>query len=137
MRPVRGDRGAAGTALLLSVPLLVLLALAALVTGGLVGARLEVDGATRQAARAAAVARDPGAALSAARSAAEAALASGRTGCAGRDLHVGVGALQPGGTVTVTVTCRIRLADIAMARVPGGTDLTSAFAVPVHSWRVR
>ncbi|MFC4060932.1 TadE/TadG family type IV pilus assembly protein [Planomonospora corallina] len=124
-------------ALVLSVPLLILLVLAAAVTGGLVSARLDVDAAARQAARAAGAARDPGTALTAARSAAETALASGRTGCAGRALSVGVGALQPGGAVTVTVTCRVRLADVAMAHVPGGTDITSAFAVPVHSWRAR
>jgi Flp pilus assembly protein TadG len=126
--------------LVLLVPLLLLLVLTAVATGGLVGARLEVDGAARQAARAAAAARDPAGAASAARSAAEAALASGRSGCGGRaggGPDVGVGLFRPGGTVTVTVTCRVRLADVAMAHLPGGADLTSTFAAPLQSWRSR
>ncbi|MBG0814875.1 TadE/TadG family type IV pilus assembly protein [Planomonospora sp. ID82291] len=127
-----------GPALL--VPLLLLLVLTAVAAGGLVSARLEVDGAARQAARAAATARDPAGAASAARSAAEAALASGRSGCggpAGGGPDVGVGLFRPGGAVTVTVTCRIRLADAAMAHLPGEVALTSAFTAPVHSWRSR
>ncbi|MBG0819367.1 pilus assembly protein TadE [Planomonospora sp. ID91781] len=137
---VRGERGVAAVGLVLLVALLLVLILTAVVAGGLVSARLEVDGAARQAARAAAAARDPAGAVSAARAAAEAVLASGRSGCGGPAVagpDVGVGLFRPGGAVTVTVTCRVRLADVAMAHLPGGADLTSAFTAPIPSWRSR
>ncbi|GII16982.1 TadE/TadG family type IV pilus assembly protein [Planomonospora parontospora] len=136
----RRERGAAAVGLVLLVPLLLVLILTAVAAGGLVSARLEVDGAARQAARAAAAARDPAGAASAARSAAEAVLASGRSGCGGpaaAGTDVGIGLFRPGGAVTVTVTCRVRLADVAMAYLPGGVDLTSTFAAPLPSWRSR
>ncbi|WP_068927469.1 TadE/TadG family type IV pilus assembly protein [Planobispora rosea] len=135
--PGARDRGGAAVELVLLAPFLILLALLAVAMGRLVAARLEVNNAAHQAARAASIARDPASATSAARSTADSALAGKRVTCAGRSVDVGLGSFEPGGNVTVTVTCRVRLADLAMVRIPGGTALSSTFVVPIDYWRSR
>ncbi|MFG1879327.1 TadE/TadG family type IV pilus assembly protein [Sphaerisporangium sp. NPDC049003] len=137
MSSAREDRGASAVELVLLTPLLILLALLTVATGRLVAARLEVNNAAHQAARAASIARTPASAAAAARSAAEAALKGRRVTCVGRSVNVELGSFRPGGKVTVAVTCRVRLADVAMVCVPGGTALTSRFVVPIDYWRSR
>ncbi|MCG5215504.1 pilus assembly protein [Streptosporangium sp. KLBMP 9127] len=117
--------------------LLILLALFSVAVGRLVTARLEVNNAAHQAARAASIARTPAAAGSAARVAATTALAAKRVTCARRSVNVGLGSFEPGGNVSVTVTCRVMLSDVAMVRIPGSTSLTATFAVPIDYWRSR
>ncbi|MFF3669862.1 TadE/TadG family type IV pilus assembly protein [Microtetraspora malaysiensis] len=129
------EKGSATAELVLLTPLLMLVALFAVATGRLVAARLEVNDAAHQAARAASIARTASAADAAARSAVESALGSNRAACASRNVSVGLGSFQPGGNVTVTVTCRARLSDVAMVHIPGSTSLTSTFVVPVDYWR--
>ncbi|MEU1881422.1 hypothetical protein ABZ470_29330 [Streptosporangium sp. NPDC020072] len=48
-----------------------------------------------------------------------------------------LGSFRPGGNVIVTVTCRVRMTDLAMVRPPGSTVLTSTFVVPIDYWRSR
>ncbi|WP_433214689.1 TadE/TadG family type IV pilus assembly protein [Microtetraspora malaysiensis] len=74
----RTDKGSATAELVLLTPLLMLVALFAVATGRLVAARLEVNDAAHQAARAASIARTPSAADAAARSAVESALGANR-----------------------------------------------------------
>ncbi|MFF4989745.1 TadE/TadG family type IV pilus assembly protein [Streptosporangium saharense] len=131
------DRGATVVELVLLAPLLILLALFTVAMGRLATARLEVNNAAHQAARAASIARSPVLAAAAARSAAATALSSRRVTCARREVNVRLGSFRPGGNVTVTVICRVRMADLAMVRLPGSTALTSTFVVPIDYWRSR
>ncbi|MEO3810765.1 TadE family protein [Sphaerisporangium sp. B11E5] len=131
------ERGTTAVELILLAPLLIVLALLMVALGRLVTARLDVNNAAHQAARAASLARTPVAAASAARSAAGAALASRRVTCARRTVDVTLGSFQPGGKVTVSVTCRVRLADIAMVHIPGGTALSARSVAPIDYWRSR
>ncbi|MFI9559112.1 TadE/TadG family type IV pilus assembly protein [Nonomuraea endophytica] len=130
-----GDRGSATAELILLTLLLFALALFAVAAGRLVSARLQVNNAAHQAARAASIERNPGAAGAAARAAADGALAGERVTCASRQVNVGLGSFRPGGSVTATVTCRVKLSDVALVRIPGSTALTASFVVPIDYWR--
>ncbi|MEV2272898.1 TadE/TadG family type IV pilus assembly protein [Nonomuraea africana] len=132
-----GERGSATAELILLTLLLFVLALFAVAAGRLVTARLEVNNAAHQAARAASIARTPAAAGAAARSAADGALAAKRVTCASRQVNVGLGSFRPGGSVTVTVTCRVKLSDVALVHIPGNTALSSSFVAPIDYWRSR
>jgi Flp pilus assembly protein TadG len=93
-----------------------------LTVGGLrlVGAGGDVKAAARQAARAAAVQYDIGAADAAARQVAAAALADRGVACEGLSVTVG-GDLHPGGIVTVAVSCTVSLADVALGGFGAGS----------------
>src|SRR5262249_1482629 len=80
--------------------------------------RMEVDSAARQAARAASLARDPEVAAAQARATATAALAENRITCDQMSIAVNTADYGPGGTVTVTVQCTTRLADVPMPGLP-------------------
>ncbi|MFD1935101.1 TadE/TadG family type IV pilus assembly protein [Nonomuraea mangrovi] len=131
------ERGSATAELIMLTLLLFVLALFAVAAGRLVTARLEVNNAAHQAARAASIVRTPAAAGAAARAAADGALAAKRVTCASRQVNVGLGSFRPGGSVTVTVTCRVKLSDVALVHIPGNTALSSSFVVPIDYWRSR
>ncbi len=99
------DRGSVSTELVLLAPLLVLLLLVAVAFGRLASARLRVDDAAHQAARAASLARTAGEAERKAHEAAGAALAASGASCARFEVTANVGPLEPGGVVRVTVAC--------------------------------
>ncbi|MEU7894236.1 TadE/TadG family type IV pilus assembly protein [Nonomuraea sp. NPDC049152] len=135
--PLERERGSATAELITLTLLLFVLALFAVAAGRLVTARLEVNNAAHQAARAASVARTPAAAGAAARSAADGALAAKRVICASRQVNVGLSSFRPGGSVTVTVTCQVKLSDVALVHIPGNTALSSSFVAPIDYWRSR
>ncbi len=99
------DRGSASTELVLLAPLLVLLLLVAVAFGRLGSARLRVDDAAHQAARAATLARTAGEAERKAHEAAGAALTASGAACARFEVTANVGPLEPGGVVRVSVEC--------------------------------
>jgi hypothetical protein len=92
--------------------------------GRLVQARGDVDSAARDAARAATLARSADDAHAAARHAAAAALGDGTALCASLAVDVDTSAFRPGGHVTVSVMCRLQLADLALLGIPGVRTLT-------------
>ena len=51
------------------------------------------------------------------------------------DVRVDTGGLRPGGAVTVTVSCRVRLADLVLLGVPGSRVVESTATSPVDQWR--
>jgi Flp pilus assembly protein TadG len=112
-------------------PLLILLALVAVAFGRLAGARLDVDEAAHQAARAASLARTAEQARGDALRAARSSLAGAGASCTSPRVVPALGGLVPGGTVRVTVTCRADL------DVPGmrSMDVTSTAASVVDLYR--
>ena len=80
-RPGSRERGSAAAELVLVTPFLFLLLLFAVAAGRLVQARLDVDSAAQQAARAASLARTPAAASAQAQEVAQAALAGQSVTC--------------------------------------------------------
>lgn len=132
----RGDRGAAAAELALAAPLLVLMFLIAIGAGRLVETRMRINDAAHQAARAASLARDPVSAARAARATAAASLDTGGASCTTVSADVDTGRFHPGGSVAVTVTCTVDLADVTGVPLPGGSDTQRAsFTAPIDTWR--
>ncbi|KOX19285.1 pilus assembly protein TadE [Saccharothrix sp. NRRL B-16348] len=100
-----------------------------------VDARIRLDDAAHQAARAASIERTPAAATLAAQITATGALASAGVACRSVSVDTATGGLIPGGTVTVTVSCAVDFGDALILGVPVGKTLSSSAAEPVDVWR--
>lgn len=131
-RCCRRQRGAASTELVLLTPVIIVLLLLLAFAGRLAGARSDVVAASRDAARAASIARSPAEAAHAARDAARIVLQDTGVRCAADDENVSVDVsdFRPGGSVSVTVRCAIPLRDLGLLGIPGDR-VASATAVEV------
>jgi len=129
------DQGSSTAELTVATPLLVGLLLFVVLCGRLVEAQLDLDAAARSAARAASLARTVPAATADAEQAAMDTLAAHGVTCAQPSISVETGGLQPGGAVTVTVSCVVPLADLALLGVPGSRTLSATSTSPVDRWR--
>ena len=134
-RAQRGERGAVATELVLLTPLLILILLFVVALGRLAGARINVDGAAAQAARAASIATTPGGATAAAQQAATAALGSDHVTCATLQIATHTARLAPGGSVTVTVTCAVALGDLSGLALPATEQVSSTAASVIDTYR--
>ena len=130
-----GERGGATVELVLLTPLLILVLLFVVALGRLASARLEVDSAAAQAARAASMARDPATAAALARQFAAAGLAGHRLTCAPLAVSTDTAAFTPGGWVAVQVTCTASLAGLSLLALPGSETITSRFVEPLDVYR--
>jgi Flp pilus assembly protein TadG len=136
MKSVRhDDAGGAAIELTLVTPLLLLLMLLVVALGRLATARADVDGAARDAARAASITRDAGQAERAAQEAAAATLSQRGVTCRSLDVAVDTGAFRPGGLVVADVTCVVDLGDVALLRLPGTRAVHARFVAPVDMFR--
>lgn len=131
----RREAGSAAAELTLLTPLLVLLLLFVIAVGRLVDARLEVDSAARQAARAASAVRDPATAVNRARATATAALAGRGATCRDLAVRVNTTAFHPGGHVTVRMACSVAFGDLALLRMPGQRMVDARFTSPIDVHR--
>ena len=134
-RPPSRERGSAAAELVLVTPLLILFLLFAVAAGRLVQGKLDVDSAAQQAARAASEARTPQAAGAQAQQVAQAALAGQPVSCDPAVITPDLGDFVPGGEVTVTVTCTVRLSDLSLLHIPGSETITATFTSPVDTYR--
>jgi Flp pilus assembly protein TadG len=130
-----GQQGSAALELTLITPVLVVLLLFVAAGGRAVAARGDVDAAARDAARAASITRDAATAQAHARAAAAAAVGEGAAPCARLAIDVDTGDWRPGGAITVSVTCDLRLADLALLRVPGVRTVTATASAPLDVYR--
>ena len=133
--PRRDDAGGAAVELTLATPLLLLFMLLVVALGRLATARADVDGAARDAARAASIAREATQAEQAARNAAAATLAERGVNCRGLDVAVDTTAFRPGGLVAADVTCLVDLTDLSLLRLPGTKAVHARFVAPVDTFR--
>lgn len=134
-RRAKDERGSVTAELVILTPLLILLMLFVVALGRLASARINVDGAAAQAARAAAIARSPQTATSAAQQTAHAALASQHLTCAHLDVAVNTADFIPGGSVAVTVSCSVSLAGLTGLRLPLTETVTDRFVSPIDLYR--
>lgn len=118
------DRGGAGIETTFAVTALLLVLF--FVVGGMriVNTNGDVSSSARSGARAAATARTPGQAESAAQTVVSNALAGRGVACAGGPSVSVSGAGVPGGVVTVTVTCSVSLDDVVVAGFPGSRTVS-------------
>ena len=134
-RPMAAERGGVTVELVLVTPLLLALALFAVLAGRLTQARAEVDGAARDAARAASIARDPASARAAASATAGATLAGRHLTCRTLDVRVDTSAFRAGGHVAVRVACTVDLGDLSLLAVPGTRTIETRFVAPLDTFR--
>ncbi|HEY2100104.1 MAG TPA: TadE/TadG family type IV pilus assembly protein [Pseudonocardia sp.] len=129
------ERGSVTAEAVLVTPLLVMLLvfLAVVVHRG-VDARLRLDDAAHQAARAATQQRSTPAATAAARDTAEAALAQAGLVCRGVTTTMS-GTLTPATAVTVRVRCTVDFGQALLLGVPGGKTLESSASEVVDTYR--
>ncbi|MEU3622537.1 TadE/TadG family type IV pilus assembly protein [Amycolatopsis coloradensis] len=121
-------------AVLLTPVLVMVLVLTAVVVHRGVAARLRLDDAAHQAARAATLHRTTTAATAAARDTAGAALAQAGVVC--REVTTTLsGTLAPAGAVTVHVHCTVDFGQAVLLGVPSGKTLVSSASEVVDTYR--
>ncbi|MEU5001550.1 TadE/TadG family type IV pilus assembly protein [Streptomyces sp. NPDC021622] len=120
--------------LVLLIPVLIMMLWFLLFCGRSADARLRIEDAAHQAARAASAERSSASAVAAARATAVAALSDVGITC--RSLEVDTAStMRPGGTITASVACRVDLQDLALLQVPGATTLKAEFTAPIDEHR--
>lgn len=131
----RDQRGSAAAEVTLWAPVMVMaLVLVAVVMHRGVDARLRLNDVAHQAARAASIEHTTARAGTAATAAATRALADAGVSC--RSVYVNVlGAVRPGATVTVTVSCEVDLADASLLGVAARKRLSASASELVDTWR--
>jgi Flp pilus assembly protein TadG len=129
------ERGVVATELVLLTPLLIVLLLFVVALGRLAGARINVDGAAAQAARAASIAATPGEATAAAEQTAEGALGSDHVSCARLTVSTDTARFAPGGSVTVTISCSVALSDLTGLALPVSEQVASTATSVIDTYR--
>lgn len=129
------ERGSVAAELTLLVPALVTLLLFVVFCGRLAEARLRVEDAAHQAARAATIARSTGQAGADARATAQAALDRAGMSCRALTVDTRLVDLRPGGTVSVTVACQVGVSDLALLAVPATVSVSASAESIVDRWR--
>jgi Flp pilus assembly protein TadG len=131
-----GDAGAfAALELAILLPFVVVMLLLVVGFGRVERGRELVDQAAAAAARAASLSTSPGAARTAAISAATQTLSAGGMSCAGMQVSVDTSAFHPGGDVTAHLSCSSDLSGLTLSGVPGHVHLTSTATSPLESYR--
>jgi Flp pilus assembly protein TadG len=125
-----GDRGNAATETVLLVPVVLLIVLFVVFVGRISSTDDDIQGAARDAARAASQAATPDAANAAAQQTAADTLDADRVRCDGLQVDVDTDAFARGGAVIVDIHCTVSLADVIGLAVPGSATRT-AHAVEV------
>lgn len=133
------DSGSVTVELAVLAPIILLVGLLAVAAGRMHSAQQAVDHAAAMAAREASLARTPHAAEASARATANTVLDQRDLTCAATKVAVdtsGFG-IRPGtlGLASVTVTCTVTLADLAIPGLPGSKALTATFASPLDPYR--
>lgn len=137
----RDERGSVTLEATVLAPALLVILLMIAAAGRIAIAHQSVDSAAAAGARAASISRTKAAANTSATSVVNATLANQGVVCAGLDItndregfDIPVGQQA---SVTTTVECRVSLADLTLAGVPGSITLTSSASSPLDQWRER
>lgn len=140
-RRCRDDRGSAAIEAVIAVTAFGLF-IAMTVAGGRVAlGRQGVETAANSAARAASIARTSSEASANARTAAAGSLNDQDIQCTTTDVQVDTsGFSAPVGTtaqITATVSCTVKLSDLAMPGIPGSRTITETVSSPIDAFRER
>lgn len=134
-RRLADERGSVTVELVILTPVFIAFLLLAVAGGTLVSARIDVDGAAAQAARAASLADDPSTAVTSARQTAASALGAQHVTCAHLTVAVDTADFVAGGSVAVTVTCSVDLSEITGIGLPVATSISDRSASPIDRYR--
>lgn len=137
VRRIWGEqRGTVSAELALITPMLIgLLVFVAVVIHRGVDARLRLDDAAHQAARAASIERNAPAATHAAADTASRALGGAGVVCARLTARTDTTGLTPGGTVAVTLSCTVDWRQAGLLGVTAHRVLDATATEPVDTWR--
>ncbi|WP_329437877.1 TadE family protein [Streptomyces canus] len=140
-RCVRRDEGSAAIEAAILLPALIMFLCMAIAGGRIVTSGAKIDSAAEDASREASIHRTAAAAQGAAQSAAAESLEDQGITCASTSVSINTGGLSVPvgqvGTVSVTVTCTVNLADLLLPGVPGAKTLTSTATSVVDQYRQR
>ena len=131
----RDDSGSSTTTVVLLTPVFLILIAFAVFVGRVAAARQDVVSASRDAARAASIRQAPGPATADATSVAEATLQSRGVTCAPLSIDIDVTNLQPGGSVSATVSCTVSADDILGFWTPGSKVISETSTAFVDAYR--
>lgn len=126
------DAGSSTAQLTLATPLLVAILLFVVMCGRLVSAQIDVAAAASSGARSASLLGHGGGVAEAERNARATLAAHGAT-CRQASVSVS-GDQRPGGSVTVRVSCRVKLSDLLMLGIPGSRTVEASATSPVDKW---
>lgn len=139
MTPVRPtaprQAGSAALELVIIVPLLLLVLALGVGGGRLALARAQVDSVAGQAARAASMARSPGAAAYLAGETADSALSDTGLACVSDSTSVDTSDFGPGGSVRVTVTCVAALGHLLPGALVGSHSISATASAVIDRFR--
>jgi Flp pilus assembly protein TadG len=131
----RADEGTTSVELVLVAPVFLAALLLVVGLGRIVEAEGRVQGAARDAARAASVARSAVSAAEAARGAAAVNLADRGVSCTRFEVLVDTTNFRPGGQVRVSVACTADLSGLGLSGLPGSKTLRSEATAPLEQYR--
>lgn len=131
----RNEEGMATLEIVLALPVLIMVALFVVGLGRMAEARSIVDAAAFDAARAASLERNVGAAQAVGQDAAKASIGTTGVACTGLTIQVDVSQYTVGGHVTATVACTANLTDLSLAGFGTNKTFTSTATVPIERWR--
>ena len=134
-RRAGAESGSLTVELVLLTPLLIGLLLLVIGMGRLAETRGLVDGAARDAARAASLARNTIAANAAAQHAAAVDLTGAGLHCTTLSVRTDTSRFQPGGQVRVTVACTADLASLTGIGLPARKTVRATSSAPLESYR--
>lgn len=129
------ERGSAATELTLITPLLLLLMLFVVALGRITLAHEQVNGAARDAARAASIQSNASGAAAIARTTALESLQTGRVSCRQSVVDADTSSFRAGGWVAVEVTCDTDLSSLSLLRIPGSKSVHARFVEPIDTFR--
>ena len=134
-RPAPRDRGSVTTEMVLVVPIAIaLLCLVALV-GRTTTTRQILDGAARDASRAASQQRDPTSARRAALDSATSTITQSGLRCASTRIELDTDRFAPGGQVTAHVACEVNLRDLGLLALPGSRRVAANATSVLDTYR--
>ncbi|MGW4101885.1 TadE family protein [Streptomyces sp. NPDC004976] len=140
-RRTRGDDGSVAIEAAIIVPPLLMFVCLAIAGGRIVTSGAKIDAAAEDAAREASIHRTAASAQAAAQAAAAESLNDQGITCASSSVNINTGGLSVPvgqvGTVTVTVSCTVPLADLLLPGTPGARTLTSTATSVVDQYRQR
>lgn len=131
----RTDDGTTSIELVLIAPVFLAALFLMVGLGRIVEAEGRVQGAARDAARAASIARSAESATDAARRAAMVNLTERGVSCASFEVAVDTAAFRPGGQVRVTVACTADLSGLGLSGLPGTKTLRADATAPLEQYR--
>lgn len=135
-RPLRRDeRGTSALELTLIAPLLLVVLLFVVGLGRMAHARQQIEAIAADSARAASLERNTSQSAHAAELAAARSLGEAGVSCTNLDVNVDLASYQPGGRVTVTVSCKTKLSDVTLGGFPGSRVFTATSVVPIETYR--